>query len=151
MLYTIDKFSQISICKVGFNYLINILFSAFKEMLSMPDNSPRPRNRPNRPEMLPRLQTDPRIRLSTHGDPLTPVNPLNPMVGGVPLLVPADSSNVSPCKDSKKEHKGFMTLGTRKRFQKALMKMNILPKNIIRCVFVDVIVGFISVYKILHS
>ncbi|XP_011499860.1 PREDICTED: rap guanine nucleotide exchange factor 2-like isoform X5 [Ceratosolen solmsi marchali] len=104
---------------------------AFKEMLQMPDNSPRPRSRPNKPEMLPRLQTDPRIRLSTHVDPLTPVNPLNPMVGGVPLLIPADTSSVSPCKEAKKEHKGFMTLGPRKRFQKALMKMNILPKNMI--------------------
>ncbi|XP_031783844.1 rap guanine nucleotide exchange factor 6 isoform X4 [Nasonia vitripennis] len=104
---------------------------AFKEMLAKPDNSPRQRSRPSKPEILPRLQTDPRIRLSTHVDPLTPVNPLNPMVGGVPLLIPADSSNVSPCKDAKKEHKGFMTLGPRKRFQKALMKMNILPKNMI--------------------
>ncbi|XP_058810856.1 rap guanine nucleotide exchange factor 2-like isoform X2 [Phymastichus coffea] len=104
----------------------------FKEMLQVPDNSPRARNRPNKPEILPRLQTDPRIRLSTHVDPLTPVNALNPMVGGVPLLMSStDSSNTSPCKDSKKEHKGFMTLGPRKRFQKALMKMNILPKNLI--------------------
>jgi Rap guanine nucleotide exchange factor 2 len=111
---------------------IQFCYLAFKEMLQMPDNSPRPRSRPNKPEMLPRLQTDPRIRLSTHVDPLTPVNPLNPMVGGVPLLIPADTSNVSPCKDAKKEHKGFMTLGPRKRFQKALMKMNILPKNMIK-------------------
>lgn len=102
-------------------------------MLQTPDNSSRPRHRPNKPEMLPRLQTDPRIRLSTHVDPLTPVNnPLNPMVGGVPLLIPADSNNGSPCKDVKKEHKGFMTLAPRKRFQKALMKMNILPKNLIK-------------------
>lgn len=102
-------------------------------MLQVPDNSPRARNRPNKPEILPRLQTDPRIRMSTHVDPLTPVNALNPMVGGVPLLMSSnDSSNTSPCKDSKKEHKGFMTLGPRKRFQKALMKMNILPKNLIK-------------------
>ncbi|XP_051170820.1 rap guanine nucleotide exchange factor 2-like isoform X3 [Leptopilina boulardi] len=101
---------------------------AFKEMLQMPDNSPRPRGRANKPE-IPRLPTDPRARLSTHVDPITPVNPLNPLVGGVPLLLP--DSNVSPCKDTKKEHKGFMTLGPKRRLQKALMKMNILPKNTI--------------------
>ncbi|XP_015589946.1 rap guanine nucleotide exchange factor 2 isoform X3 [Cephus cinctus] len=102
---------------------------AFKEMLQMPDNSPRPRGRTNKPEM-PRLQTDPRARLSTHVDPITPVvNPLNPLVGGVPLLMP--DSNVSPCKDAKKEHKGFMTLGPKRRLQRALVKMNILPKNTI--------------------
>ncbi|XP_020287053.1 rap guanine nucleotide exchange factor 2-like isoform X4 [Pseudomyrmex gracilis] len=101
---------------------------AFKEMLQMPENSPRPRGRANKPE-LPRLQSDPRVRLSTHVDPMTPVNPLNPMIGGVPLLIP--DNNVSPCKDAKKEHKGFMTLGPKRRLQKALMKMNILPKNTI--------------------
>ncbi|XP_076227228.1 rap guanine nucleotide exchange factor 2 isoform X8 [Nomia melanderi] len=101
---------------------------AFKEMLQMPDDSPRPRRRINKPEIS-RLQTDPRARLSTHVDPITPVNPLNPLVGGVPLLVP--DSNVSPCKDAKKEHKGFMTLGPKRRLQKALIKMNILPKNTI--------------------
>ncbi|XP_023287865.1 rap guanine nucleotide exchange factor 2 isoform X2 [Orussus abietinus] len=102
---------------------------AFKEMLQMPDNSPRPRGRINKPE-IPRLPTDPRARLSTHVDPLTPVNStINPLVGGVPLLTP--DSNVSPCKDAKKDHKGFMTLGPKRRLQKALMKMNILPKNTI--------------------
>ncbi|XP_015191609.1 PREDICTED: rap guanine nucleotide exchange factor 2-like isoform X4 [Polistes dominula] len=101
---------------------------AFKEMLQMPDNSPRPRGRANKPE-IPRLQSDPRARLSTHVDPITPVNPLNPLVGGMHLLIP--DSNVSPCKDAKKEHKGFMTLGPKRRLQKALMKMNILPKNTI--------------------
>ncbi|XP_034934297.1 rap guanine nucleotide exchange factor 2-like isoform X4 [Chelonus insularis] len=101
---------------------------AFKEMLQMPDNSPRPRGRVNKPE-VPRIPSDPRVRLSTHVDPLTPAGQLNPMVGGVPLLIP--DNNVSPCKDAKKEHKGFMTLGPKRRFQKALMKMNILPKNII--------------------
>lgn len=95
-------------------------------MLQMPDDSPRPRGRANKPEIS-RLQTDPRARLSTHVDPITPVNPL---VGGVPLLIP--DSNVSPCKDAKKEHKGFMTLGPKRRLQKALMKMNILPKNTIK-------------------
>ncbi|XP_072745032.1 rap guanine nucleotide exchange factor 2 isoform X6 [Anoplolepis gracilipes] len=101
---------------------------AFKEMLQMPDNSPRPRGRTNKPE-IPRLPSDPRSRLSTHVDPMSAVNPLNPMIGGVPLLIP--DNNVSPCKDAKKEHKGFMTLGPKRRLQKALMKMNILPKNTI--------------------
>ncbi|KAK0182064.1 hypothetical protein PV327_000235 [Microctonus hyperodae] len=101
---------------------------AFKEMLQMPDNSPRPRGRVCKPE-IPRIPCDSHIRLSSHGDPMTPGSQLNPLVGGVPLLIP--DNNVSPCKDVKKEHKGFMTLGPKRRFQKALMKMNILPKNII--------------------
>ncbi|XP_063987673.1 rap guanine nucleotide exchange factor 2-like isoform X3 [Diachasmimorpha longicaudata] len=101
---------------------------AFKEMLQAPDNSPRPRGRIPKPE-IPRIQPDPRARLSTHVDPLLTNTQLNPMVGGVPLFT--NDNNVSPCKDPKKEHKGFMTLGPKRRFQKALMKMNILPKNTI--------------------
>ncbi|XP_044011272.1 rap guanine nucleotide exchange factor 6-like isoform X4 [Aphidius gifuensis] len=99
----------------------------FKEMLQVPDNSPRPRGRVNRPE-LQKIQ-DPRSRLSTLVDPIINGNQLNTMIGGVPLLI--TDNNSSPCKDIKKENKGFMTLGPRKRFQKALMKMNLLPKNII--------------------
>ena len=124
---------QLSRICIGAKLIVVNFIAAFKEMLQMPDNSPRPRNRPqNKPEMLPRIQTDPRIRLSTHVDPLTPNNSLNTMVTGMPLLISSDSANTSPCKDAKKEHKGFMTLGPRKRFQKALMKMNILPKNMIK-------------------
>ncbi|XP_033323522.2 rap guanine nucleotide exchange factor 2 isoform X12 [Megalopta genalis] len=100
---------------------------AFKEMLQMPDDSPRPRARANKPEIS-KLPTDPRARLSTHVDPITAVNPMNPLVGGVPLL---SDSNISPIKDVKKEHKGFMTLGPKKRLQRALIKMNILQKNTI--------------------
>nr|XP_033323522.1 rap guanine nucleotide exchange factor 2-like isoform X10 [Megalopta genalis] len=100
---------------------------AFKEMLQMPDDSPRPRARANKPEIS-KLPTDPRARLSTHVDPITTVNPMNPLVGGVPLL---SDSNISPIKDVKKEHKGFMTLGPKKRLQRALIKMNILQKNTI--------------------
>ncbi|XP_011309778.1 rap guanine nucleotide exchange factor 6 isoform X5 [Fopius arisanus] len=100
---------------------------AFKEMLQAPDNSPRPRGRAGKPEIT-RIQPDPRARLSTHVDPLLNTQ-LNPLVGGVPLFT--NDNNVSPCKDPKKEHKGFMTLGPKRRFQKALMKMNILPKNTI--------------------
>ncbi|XP_023318481.1 rap guanine nucleotide exchange factor 2-like isoform X13 [Trichogramma pretiosum] len=114
---------------------------AFKEMLQQPDNSTRPRNRPqNKPEYLPRISTDSGIRLSSCGEPATPtnnsvnpinpINPVNPAISGT-ILNPSDSNNTSPCKDVKKEHKGFMTLGPRKRFQRALMKMNILPKNMI--------------------
>ncbi|XP_046602543.1 rap guanine nucleotide exchange factor 2 isoform X3 [Neodiprion lecontei] len=99
---------------------------AFKEMLQTPDNSPRPRGRVSKPEIT-RLQTD--LRLSTHTDPLTPVNAINPLVCNLPLLM--TDSNVSPCKDAKKEHKGFMTLAPKKRLQKALEKMKILPKNTI--------------------
>ncbi|XP_076766501.1 rap guanine nucleotide exchange factor 2 isoform X2 [Xylocopa sonorina] len=112
----------------GSTHLSITVKSNLLEMLQMPDDSPRPRGRANKPEIS-RLQTDPRARLSTHVDPVIAVNTLNPMVGGVSLLIP--DSNVSPCKDAKKEHKGFMTLGPKRRLQKALMKMNILPKNTI--------------------
>ncbi|XP_046742541.1 rap guanine nucleotide exchange factor 6-like isoform X7 [Diprion similis] len=98
---------------------------AFKEMLQTPDNSPRPRGRVSKSEIT-RLQTD--LRLSAHTDPLTPVNPINPLVCNVPLMT---DTNISPCKDAKKEHKGFMTLAPKKKLQRALEKIRILPKNTI--------------------
>ncbi|KAK6645111.1 hypothetical protein RUM43_001387 [Polyplax serrata] len=90
---------------------------AFKEMLSTPDNSPRPRGR--KTSEIAKLQTDPRARHSTSVDPRDNQNNLaeNALV------------SASPMKD--KAHKSFMTLGPKKRLQKALMKMNILPKNTI--------------------
>ncbi|XP_063910805.1 rap guanine nucleotide exchange factor 6 isoform X7 [Zophobas morio] len=90
----------------------------FKEMLNTPDNSPRPRSR--KVSEISKLQPDPRARLSS--------------VDGNLIL-----SNESPCSQPvtigspQKENKkpSFMTLGPKRRLQKALMKMNILPKNII--------------------
>lgn len=101
------------------------LITVFKEMLQTPDNSPRPRGRASKPEIT-RLQTD--VRLSAHVDPLTPVNPVNPLVGNVSLSM--TDGSVSPCKDAKKERS--MTLGPKRRLQKALIRMNILPKNTIK-------------------
>lgn len=91
----------------------------FKEMLNTPDNSPRPRSR--KVSEISKLQPDPRARLSS--------------VDGNLIL-----SNESPCSQPvtigspQKENKksSFMTLGPKRRLQKALMKMNILPKNIIK-------------------
>nr|CAD7430194.1 unnamed protein product [Timema monikensis] len=90
---------------------------AFKELLQTPDNSPRSRGR--KVSEIARLQADPRARLST-------VDPL-PSLPSTPAVVN------SPAKEGKKEggYKGFMTLGPKRRLQKALMKMNILPKNTI--------------------
>lgn len=100
-------------------------------MLQMPDGSPQPKGRSHKPELM-RVPSDSRARFSTL-DPPIPVNPLNPLVGGVPLLIPDDSG--SPCKDHKKEQKGFMTLGPTKKLHRALKKMNLLPKNTIKLVY----------------
>ncbi|CAG2056284.1 unnamed protein product, partial [Timema podura] len=91
---------------------------AFKELLQTPDNSPRSRGR--KVSEIARLQADPRARLST-------VDPL-------PSLPSTPAAVNSPAKEGKKEggYKGFMTLGPKRRLQKALMKMNILPKNTIK-------------------
>ncbi|KAK9885869.1 hypothetical protein WA026_013744 [Henosepilachna vigintioctopunctata] len=80
----------------------------FKEMLNTPDNSPRPRSR----------KTDPRARLSSVD-----------VILADPLSAQPVTIN-SPLKDGKKQN-SFMTLAPKKRLQKALMRMNILPKNII--------------------
>lgn len=88
----------------------------FKEMLNTPDNSPRPRSR--KVSEISKLQPDPRARLSS--------------VDGNIML-----SSESPCSQpvtisspQKEKKQSFMTLGPKRRLQKALMKMNILPKNI---------------------
>lgn len=88
----------------------------FKEMLNTPDNSPRPRSR--KVSEITKLPPDPRARLSS--------------VDGNLILThePPSSQPVticSPAKESKKQ--SFMTLG---RLQKALMKMSIFPKNMIK-------------------
>nr|CAD7257644.1 unnamed protein product [Timema shepardi] len=97
---------------------------AFKELLQTPDNSPRSRGR--KVSEIARLQADPRARLST-------VDPL-------PSLPSTPAAVNSPAKEGKKEggYKGFMTLGPKRRLQKALMKMNILPKNTINDVRTNV-------------
>lgn len=96
----------------------------FKEMLNTPDNSPRPRGR--KVSEISRLQADPRARLSS-----VDAN----------LILPTDSPSSHPVtiNSPQKEHKSksFMTLGPKRRLQKALMKMNILPKNIINDGFQD--------------
>ncbi|KAJ8934803.1 hypothetical protein NQ318_015234 [Aromia moschata] len=90
----------------------------FKEMLNTPDNSPRPRSR--KVLEISKLQPDPRARLSSvDGNIILGHDP--------PASQPVTIS--SPAKEGKKQ--SFMTLGPKRRLQKALMKMNILPKNII--------------------
>lgn len=94
-------------------YLYN--FVVFKEMLATPDNSPRSRGRPKQSVEIARLQDDPRAR------PLLTAN-LPP-----PIQQPIKTTNIP----NSSSGGGFMTLGPKKRLQRALMKMNILPKNII--------------------
>ncbi|VEN33718.1 unnamed protein product [Callosobruchus maculatus] len=90
----------------------------FKEMLNTPGNSPRPRSR--KVSDLPKLPADPRARLSSvDGNIILSTEP--------PASQPVTIN--SPAKEGKKQ--SFMTLGPKRRLQKALMKMNILPKNII--------------------
>lgn len=91
-----------------YNYIV------FKELLATPDNSPRPRGRQKQSVEIARLQDDPRSR------PLLTAN-LHPPIQQ-PIKTNASNSSSGG---------GFMTLGPKKRLQRALMKMNILPKNII--------------------
>lgn len=95
---------------------------AFKQMLLMPENSPRQRGC-NLTNMV-RWQTDPRARLSTaellSDDQLT-----------LPPVFQSPTKKPQQLSIKKEPQKGFMTLGPKRRLQKALMKMNILPKNTI--------------------
>lgn len=91
-------------------------------MLNTPDNSPRPRSR--KISEISRLQADPRARLSSV-DAAGIILPGNPHDSPLRPVVMH-----SPHKE--KSAKSFMTLGPKRRLQKALMKMNILPKNIIK-------------------
>ncbi|XP_046668061.1 rap guanine nucleotide exchange factor 6 isoform X3 [Homalodisca vitripennis] len=93
---------------------------AFKEMLQTPDTSPRARVR--KTNEIARLQADPRARLDVPPPPPPPPAPVPPS----PSKLPAPPSTATPNKAG-----GFMTLGPKKRLQKALIKMNILPKNTI--------------------
>uniref|UniRef100_A0A1B6CBW2 Rap guanine nucleotide exchange factor 2 n=2 Tax=Clastoptera arizonana TaxID=38151 RepID=A0A1B6CBW2_9HEMI len=91
---------------------------AFKEMMQTPDTSPRARSR--KTNEIARLQADPRARLEVPPPPPPPPAPVPPSPSKPPTHA-ATPNKVG----------GFMTLGPKKRLQKALMKMNILPKNII--------------------
>ncbi|XP_063367740.1 rap guanine nucleotide exchange factor 2 [Cydia amplana] len=91
----------------------------FKQMLVMPDNPPRHRGAAT--NMVRCWQTDPRARLSTaellSDDPIT----LTP-------VFPSPTKKPQQLSIKKEPQKGFMTLGPKRRLQKALMKI-ILPKN----------------------
>uniref|UniRef100_T1J310 Rap guanine nucleotide exchange factor 2 n=1 Tax=Strigamia maritima TaxID=126957 RepID=T1J310_STRMM len=82
---------------------------AFKEMLNTPENSPRSKTKKMSCDIA-RLQPDPKARLSTQLDVPDCAAPLEPQ--------------------SKGDKKGFMTLGHKTRIKRALIKMNIIPKNI---------------------
>ncbi|XP_072929869.1 rap guanine nucleotide exchange factor 2 [Epargyreus clarus] len=90
---------------------------AFKQMLLMPENSPRQRGCTN----MVRWQTDPRARLSTAeltDDPIT-----------LTSVIQSPTKKPQPLNTKKEPQKGFKyTLG-HKRLQKALM--NLIPKNTI--------------------
>ncbi|XP_044734898.1 rap guanine nucleotide exchange factor 6 isoform X3 [Chrysoperla carnea] len=94
----------------------------FKEMLNTPDNSPRPRSR--KISEISRLQADPRARLSS-------VDAAGIIIPGSNHDSPSRPSVVMHSPHKEKSVKSFMTLGPKRRLQKALMKINILPKNMI--------------------
>ncbi|RZF43997.1 hypothetical protein LSTR_LSTR007269 [Laodelphax striatellus] len=92
---------------------------AFKEMLQTPDTSPRARNR--KTVEIARIQSDPKARLP-------PPPPPPPLVPPSPSKLPAPA----PPTPSSKASSGFMTIAApKKRLQKTLQKLNILPKNTI--------------------
>lgn len=91
-------------------------------MLQTPDNSPRPRGR--KVSEIALLQADPKARLSSV-ELLSAEEPLSK----APITIQRPNKESNNKKDS---HIGFKTLAPKKRLQKALMKMNILPKNIIK-------------------
>ncbi|XP_054267681.1 rap guanine nucleotide exchange factor 2 isoform X3 [Macrosteles quadrilineatus] len=93
---------------------------AFKEMLQTPDTSPRARVR--KTKEIARIQNDPRARLDVPPPPPPP-----PPIPSSPSKLTTPQSVPTPTKVG-----SFMTLGPKKRMQKALMKMNILPKNTIK-------------------
>lgn len=130
---------------------------AFKEMLTTPDNnSPRPRSsrRTVASSELARLhsQNSQRVRLSS-ADLLTSsshfdqpdcasVTNVDASISQMPFsaqLPPTavkkdsatsiSSSSIAPPSSASKSGSGFMTLGPKRRLQKALIKMNLYPKN----------------------
>lgn len=110
----------------------------FKEMLNTPDNSPRPRGR--KTSEISKLQPDPRARLSS-------------IDGNLILSTESPCSqpvNINSPQKEGKTGKSFMTLGPKRRLQKALMKMNFLPKNYIKYIVIisfsaTKLIDFISV------
>lgn len=113
---------------------------AFKEMLQSHDqNSPRPRQ--NRRKVVSEIAklhvTDPRSRLSSvellsHDQPDCATAMINAPLKDPSVSVKKEttSSSSSSSTASSSSHKGgFMTLGPKRRLQKALIKMNLLPKH----------------------
>lgn len=93
----------------------------FKEMLNTPENSPRPKCSKNVYDMI-KITPDPRSpRLSAVDG--------NIVLSNDPPAAQPVTIN-SPAKEGKKH--SFLTLGPKRRLQNALIKMNILPKNIIK-------------------
>ena len=121
-------------------WLCVVWCSGFKEMLATPDQSPRSRSR-NRMSEIARLQADPRARLASTTNAsldvhVTPILSGASVTDGVAPSPPPPPSPPPTMNPPKKDilgsaHKGFMTLGPKRRLQKALIKMNILPKNTI--------------------
>jgi Rap guanine nucleotide exchange factor 2 len=115
------------------------MFTAFKEMLQTPENSPRNRMRKN--SEIPLLQPDPRARLDVMHLSVMPTisNSCNTPTTPSATTALGTSLTASPIKETnggaggkKDGHKGFMTLGPKHRLRRALEKMNILPKNTIK-------------------
>lgn len=125
---------------------------AFKEMLQTPDNnSPRPRSsrRTVASSELIRLhsQNSQRVRLSsadlltgsgaqfdqTDCASVTSMDATSQMPFSTNLPPPAakkdSATSISSVSSSASKGSGFMTLGPKRRLQKALIKMNLYPKN----------------------
>lgn len=80
-----------------------------KEIIKLPDSVSTTRNSRAKPSTsIAKLQPDPRSRISSS-------------------VMHSISLNSTPVKN-KNSSGGFMTLGPRKKLQKALMKINIFPK-----------------------
>lgn len=138
---------------------------AFKEMLQTPDNnSPRPRSsrRTVASSELARLhsQNSHRVRLSsadlltsssqfdqtdcasvTNIDATTAQMPfstnLPPTAAKKDSATSISSSQMAPPSSASKSGSGFMTLGPKRRLQKALIKMNLYPKNASAALLLD--------------
>lgn len=137
---------------------------AFKEMLQTPDNnSPRPRSsrRTVASAELARLhsQNSQRARLSSadlltgssqfdqtdcasvsNMDASTPMpfsTNLPPTAAKKDSATSISSSSIAPPSSASKSGSGFMTLGPKRRLQKALIKMNLYPKNASAALLLD--------------
>ncbi|XP_064594655.1 rap guanine nucleotide exchange factor 6-like isoform X3 [Liolophura sinensis] len=84
---------------------------AFKEMLQVPDRS----SRKGKKDEIAKLQTDPKQRLSAPDLEAAAVPPV--------ITITKDK------KSDKKDTKSFMAFGNKTKLRKALMKMNIIPRN----------------------